>query len=68
MAGEKKSPSTLGEWDIEIAAQSEADLLKYSAALQTIREWEAFKGAFGWTRIFVLIDSIRFELERRVKK
>jgi hypothetical protein len=68
MAGERKTPSTLGEWDIEIAERSQADLLNYQEALRTLRdEWEAFNGAFKWTRMFVLIDSIQFELDRRAR-
>jgi hypothetical protein len=60
-----KAPGTVGEWDVEIAGQSKEKLECYRYALLTLREWEAFREAFGWTRIFVLEQSIAQELEKR---
>lgn len=67
MAEAKQAPSTLGEWDKEIAERGTDKLVEYQRALWTLREWEAFKGAFGWTRMFVLADSIQFEMDRRAR-
>jgi hypothetical protein len=59
------APNTLGEWDAEIAKQRAQELERYRAALEVLRGWEAFKGAFAWTRMFVLEQSINYELEKR---
>lgn len=66
MAEEKKKyPTTIGEWCIEITQRSTPDLINYRAALQTMQTWEAFKAAFQWTRIFLLIEEIQSELDKR---
>ena len=65
MSAEYKAPSTIGEWDKEIEQLDSPDLELYRDALETLREWKAFKEAFSWTRIFILIQSIEQEERRR---
>jgi hypothetical protein len=61
-------PTSLGEWDKEIASKSDAELLQYKAALRTLREWENFKEAFKFSLMFVVEQSIGFELDKREAK
>lgn len=65
MSEAKKAPSTVGEWDQEIAQRTTSELNRHLSALSALRSWEAFNEAFKWTRMFVLIDSIQQELDRR---
>lgn len=44
------------------------DLEAAKAALETLRAWPAFKAAFQWTSIFVLIDIIEGEVYRRERE
>jgi len=60
-----KPPSTIGEWDAEIEQTSDGDLKAIRLALAILKAWKPFNAAFAWTRIFVLEQSIGFELERR---
>ena len=62
----KKAPSTVGEWDEEIQTRSEDELVAAKQALETLKEWPAFREGFAWTRIFVLIGSIENEQKIRV--
>ena len=59
------APSTVGEWDALIARSATADLDKWRKALSDLREWPEFKEAFGWTRMFLLIQEIDAEQRRR---
>jgi len=60
-----KGPSTVGEWEAEIKNTDSKDLATYRMALSTLREWQAFKDSFAWTRMFHLITFIQTEQEDR---
>ena len=58
---------TFGEWDKDIAAMTDADLERYRAAMQTLREWPALYAEFKWTGLWVLTNSVQYEQEKRAR-
>ena len=56
---------TIGDWDKELAETPVDELIKRKQALEALRAWPTFDREFKWTRIFVLISSIEYEIERR---
>jgi hypothetical protein len=56
----KKTPQTYKEWDDlakTMTREKKDELIK---ALEALKEWDEFKAAFGWTHMFVLISTLKF--------
>jgi len=59
---------TIGDWDHELTKVDKERLIDIQRSLISLREWPLFNKEFNWTRMFVLVDSIHFELQRRERE